>query len=180
MIFIGGSFVSNINNRNHRQDINVDSNSSEIQKLVQKYGLSGLIPFVVPALLVWVLPEKTGLLLSDFFIYYSAIILSFLSGILWCIGLQQVISPIDDNRDRNQHTKYLTISIVFSLLAWVSLLIPLTGGLLLLGTGFIVIRQFEKKYLASIYPEWFSKMRDLLTRIVFASHLSLFVFTLQV
>jgi hypothetical protein len=185
VIFMVDSFVNKINNRNHPKDSNVSNNSNETQKLAQRYGLTGLIPFVAAALLVWVLPEKTGLLISGFFIYYSAVILSFFSGILWCIGLQ-VISPTDDNHEDeddsrlNQHKKYFTISIVFTLLAWLSILIPLTGGLLLLGTGFIVIRQFEKKYLTSIYPEWFTQMRDLLTRVVFATHLSLFVFVLQI
>jgi hypothetical protein len=56
----------------------------------------------------------------------------------------------------------------------------LTWGLVILGSGFIVIRQYERKYLSSIFPEWFAQMRDFLTRIVFASHLSVLVFAIQI
>lgn len=153
---------------------------NEIQNLAQRYGRCGLIPFVSSALLVWVLPEETGLIVSSFFLFYSAVIFSFLSASFWYAGLQSLGESNCEGGRHNPYRKFLTISMAFSLLAWFSLLSPLIWGLVILGAGFIVIRQFERKYLSSIFPEWFAQMRDFLTRIVFASHLSVLVFVVQI
>lgn len=147
--------------------------SSHIE-LAQKLGYAGLIPFVLMAAAVWFLPESNALTISQYFIAYSAIILSFLSCLLWSAAL----FTQTDATTNQQKKQWLVISISFSLIAWLSLLLPQGLGIWVLMTGFYALLRYEKRSLHTIYPDWFYELRHWLSNIVLCCHLSVAVFLL--
>ncbi|MDX1452281.1 MAG: DUF3429 domain-containing protein, partial [Oleiphilaceae bacterium] len=138
--------------------------------LAQNLGYASLIPFVVPAFLVWILPESYGLQASELMRSYAATILAFLSGLLWFSALQ---TEQDEALARQQ----LWHGITFSLIAWASLWVNLLYALPALLLSFWLLRRAEVRLLIDKhYPLWFIELRDWLTRIVLASHISVWVF----
>ncbi len=138
----------------------------------QNLGYAGLLPFVVPAFLVWVMPESFAHQASEVFRAYAAIILSFLSGLLWYAALH----PDEESEFAKQQ---LWHGIVFSLIAFAALFTPLLYALPALLFSFWLLRKAEVRLADKRYPLWFIELRDWLTRIVLASHISVWVFVMQ-
>ncbi len=120
-------------------------------------GLAGLLPFLACAVSQWTsmpfLPPADGL---RFGIAYGAIILSFLGGIRWGTGLS---TPEDSGQEFE-----FALSVVGSLMGWMSLLLSPLLGLSLLITGFLLqslwdILSVERGRL----PQWFGRLRMILT-----------------
>lgn len=151
------------------------------QKLASHYGNAGLVPFVLCAGAVWVLPEAYALPASQVFACYSTIILSFLGGVLWGTALQKEAAT--------GSTALLRTAIAASLIAWVTLIIAMIPGttfgnglalsVAINGLAYMLLRQSEQKHGDPHYPEWFIPLREWLNRVVLASHLSVAVFVIQ-
>lgn len=152
------------------------------QQPASRYGNAGLTPFVLCAALVWILPEHYALPASQVFACYSTVILSFLGGVLWGTALQRETAP--------QGPAMLNIAIAVSLVSWATLILAmipsttLASGLAISiavnGVAYLILRQSERSYCDQYYPEWFQQLRDWLSRIVLASHISVAVFVIQV
>ncbi|MGP8305728.1 DUF3429 domain-containing protein [Vibrio sp. YIC-376] len=104
-----------------------------------RLGYLGLLPFLFSLLLI--ISDTTLFNLSghQFFIAYSAVILSFLSGVLWGNGIDHYYHRLSRN--------ILILSNLFVLLAWGSLLQGHTHYItatLLLATGYIAVWYAEK------------------------------------
>lgn len=131
-------------------------------------GYLGLLPFIGGLILV--LTESTLLDISgkQYFTTYSAIILSFLSGVLW----GQAISSFDLGYARIT----LIFSNVFALLAWVSLLTDNNLAVLLLLCGYVLVWLTEKRLreqTGTVTPEGYQTLRNRLTIGVILMHLVL-------
>lgn len=116
------------------------------------FGGLGVIPFVVGAVLANV-PEtaQTGHWLI---IGYGAVILSFLGGIQWGVGLKA--AP-------RAWLPY-SVAIAVSLTGWVSMLMPPLWGLLVLAGGFISAFVYDAISVGIFrLPGWFLGLRSLLT-----------------
>ena len=88
-------------------------------------GLLGLVPFVAGGLGVWL--NGLGDLryaLPMLVLIYGALIASFLGGVRWGAAMQNGVTA--------EQPRYLVISIIPSLLAFVALTLPITSGLVLL------------------------------------------------
>ena len=97
------------------------------------------------------------------FIYYSAVILSFLGGANWGI--------VVNGPERDDDTKILSLGVFPSLIAWTTLVVQNTSLVLLtLFIAFIFQYIFdwvaEKKY---YLPSWYIELRTKLTLVVSAS-----------
>lgn len=105
--------------------------------LIRTLGHAGLIPFVLLALLLWVLAGELQTFVSIALAGYGALIVSFLGGIHWGIAWTAarqagVASPHHAQRH------HLLWGIAASLLAWPGMLMPPFAGLAWLGFLLII------------------------------------------
>lgn len=116
------------------------------------FGGLGVIPFAVGALLANI--DETAATGQWLIIGYGAVILSFLGGIQWGVGL--AISP-------RAWLPY-TVAIIISLTGWVAMLLPPLWGLALLAAGFVAALVYDA-ISAGVFrlPGWFMGLRSLLT-----------------
>ena len=119
-------------------------------------GLAGLIPFAACSIIMLIVPEAKEQL-GPALTFYGAAILSFLGGIRWGFA---VIA--DQKADWNGYG----LSVVPSLVAWVSAIISGPEGLLVLAIALALWLLAERSSLpGSLIPAWFFRLRILLTVI---------------
>ena len=127
-----------------------------IQQQAQWLGYAGVIPFIAAGLLVTDLPQE---LVIKAIHSYAAIILTFIGAIHWGRSLW----------DESVTNKSLLpgISVLPSLVAWLSFFLPATYALSLLVVSFALLLLFDFRQYASI--PWFRKLRLNLTLMVCTS-----------
>ena len=91
-------------------------------------GVGGLLPFLLGAAGLWVLPPDWAGLAATALLTYAAVIVSFLGGIHWGLAMRQQGAP----------RGWLTWGVLPSLLAWAGLLLNSAWGLLLMAASLIV------------------------------------------
>lgn len=114
--------------------------------LTRRLGHAGLIPFVLLALLLWLLGGDQQAFVAIALAAYGALILSFLGGVHWGLAWsldRSVVQPTP-----NLRRQLLLWGITPSLLAWPGVLMPPFAGLAWLGFMLIL------NYLAdrTLYP----------------------------
>ena len=133
-----------------------------------KLGYMGLIPFIFGLFLSLTGHALFGLSGEVLFITYSAVILSFLSGILWGNGIE--------NFESQGSSKALILSNLIVLAAWLSVLLGERyefESLLILLVGYVVVWRTEKLIRAenqSAGPDGYFDMRTRLTSSVVLMH----------
>lgn len=137
--------------------------SREVPAAAAWLGGAGLLPFLLAAMLA-VLPESAeqrqlGL---DAFVYYSALILSFLGGVRWGASLPEI------------GWRRLLLSILPCLLAFGCLLVQRGDAVKLLGLLYAVLGLFDvMRRPAPCWPAWFIKLRARLSGAVVVIHVVL-------
>src|SRR5574343_876324 len=103
----------------------------------QRLGHAGLIPFVVGALFAWLITHAEAHAFAvDGLAKYAALIISFLGGIHWGLGMRQTVpSPVP-----------FAWAVTASLLAWVSVLMPAYAGLVVQGVLLIACYVVDRKH----------------------------------
>ena len=131
------------------------------QNTITNYMYLGILPFFICALGPWVFADFETRL-TTVFLFYSSIILVFLSGIIWSIALFSGISP---------PSRHIHVAITFSLWPFAAFFLTpmLATGLLL--AGFLLLLFWEKCFINTIYPSWYQKLRHQITFIVVACHM---------
>ena len=110
--------------------------------LARYLGYAGLIPFVLLALLAWLLPgEQVQSFVSMALAGYAALIVSFLGGIHWGIAWVSARSPTSPPALLRQH---LLWGVAASLLAWPGLVMPPFAGLIWLGLVLILCYMVDR------------------------------------
>ena len=131
------------------------SNFPPPSKLAQGLGLSGLLPFVVSALvLAFTTRPDWQALAGKALVAYGALIASFLGGIHWSLGMQ------GDPRAGQR----LAWGVVPSVLAWAAFFIPARVGLLVVACVLLACYGVDRR----VYPEaglqcWLGLRRRLTT-----------------
>jgi hypothetical protein len=100
-----------------------------IDPIALKLSYLGLVPFVLGALLIWLVRDPdahafVALSLSA----YGAVILSFLGGIQWGLGMRQHAAA----------SKPFIWGIVPAMVAWLGVVMPAYAGLVLLGAMLVI------------------------------------------
>jgi hypothetical protein len=114
--------------------------SNEIQRhavnpIAIRLGYAGLIPFVLGALLVWLVREDAHPYVVEGLSAYAAMIVSFLGAIHWGLGMRQSVpSP----------TPFIW-GVVPSLLAWVAVIMPAYAGLVVHGVMLLVCYAVDRR-----------------------------------
>ncbi|GAB2683017.1 DUF3429 domain-containing protein [Aliiglaciecola sp. 3_MG-2023] len=121
-------------------------------------GYAGLTPFIfLPFFILWETVsyfEGVG-----FFIQYSAIILSFLGGVLWFDGINNKRSII-----------LIYLAMLPSIVGWLSVIwFPPEAALITLACSYILVIFYEFKL--SSLATWYKSLRIRLTAITVGSHL---------
>ncbi len=138
------------------------------QTTMFQLGYLGLLPFISGLVLLMLNETLFELSGQQIFITYSAIILSFLSGVLWGAALE----GFDNTLGRTA----LILSNLFALAAWAALLLDGYAKLAvaLLAIGFLAV-WFAEKHIRTnqkaASPEGYQTMRNRLTIGVVAMHL---------
>lgn len=128
-------------------------------------GLAGLLPFVMALAGSWLAPGFGQVLAIRAFLYYSAVILSFLGGIHW--GIAMMVEAPGSATFRRR----LMVSMVPSLIAWPALLIDAMLGAWALMAGFAGVRLYESLDGGRALPGWYGRLRTWLTLAVVVCHL---------
>ncbi len=142
--------------------------TTQTRNTMVKLGYMGLIPFLFGLLLSFTDSQLFSLSGETFFITYSVVILSFLSGILWGNGIE--------NFENQSSNKALILSNVIVLAAWLAALLGeqqefLTTLILLL--GYIAVWRAERSMREenqSEGPDGYFDMRTRLTSSVVLMH----------
>ncbi|RTL53998.1 MAG: DUF3429 domain-containing protein [Bradyrhizobiaceae bacterium] len=117
-------------------------------------GGFGLVPFFLCALLTLVADQPLRGHAALALLAYGAIILSFLGGIHWGLAISSSSPPSSET------TRWLVVSVVPSLIAWISLLAPAKAGFLILAAAFALMLWVD---LAATRlhrtPAWYPKLR---------------------
>ena len=121
----------------------------------------GLLPFFAGALSPWVFVDYEDIAIQLFFIY-SAIILSFLSGIIWATVL------LKEGEHKQRH---LYAAVIFSLFPLAAALLPALFKIGLMLLGFLLLLFWEKCFINQLYAGWYQQLRHKISFIVAACHM---------
>ncbi len=113
-------------------------------------GYGGLAGFILLTALIWLnQPEASGWMMS-----YSALIVSFLGGILW---QQSLLS---------QTAKHVPIvAVVLMLWPWLAIMLMPERWLLLAAITLLLVWRYERRFLSAHYPPAFMQMRGVLSLV---------------
>lgn len=119
-------------------------------------GLGGLLPFAASAAAAFAGEPSVSQFALLSLGAYGAVILSFLGGVKWGMGI--------NDRAAMQRWPVLIMSVVPSLIAWPTLLLPTPWMLLILVAGFGVQYLADRRSVETgELPHWFGRLRLILT-----------------
>jgi len=124
------------------------SPDSEAGVLIQRLGHAGLIPFVVLALLLWIVTPEAHPFVAIALTAYAATVAAFVGGIHWGIGLRH---------NAPQRKLHMVWGVAPSLVAWVAVIMPAYAGLPLLALLLVTCYLVDRK----TWPE--AGLRDWMT-----------------
>ena len=131
-------------------------------------ALAGSLPFIVGAAILWFGPVAYAGSTVQAIITYAAVILSFLGGIQWGIGIS-----VCESAPKSAQSLFL-LSVVPSLLSWAMLFIDAAGAKLIVAVclfGFVWVID-ALLLLQKLIPNWFFRLRCIITFIVIVSLLA--------
>lgn len=100
-----------------------------------RLGYAGLIPFILGAILVWLVRADAHPYVTDGLSRYAAVVISFLGAIHWGLGFRQTIpSPAP-----------FVWGVVPALVAWVACIMPPYAGLVVHGVLLIVCYLVDRR-----------------------------------
>lgn len=129
-----------------------------MSRLHQLLGYAGLIPFIGLALInaLGIFPSS-----GDWLLTYSALIFSFLGGLLWRVSMQNELP---------RHVPLVSVGLM--LFSWCWLLLPIFNWFWLAAWSFLGLWLYEKFYLTSVYSPAFMRLRGQLSLIAALSLIS--------
>jgi hypothetical protein len=137
-------------------------------------GLAGVIPFLFFGVLPW-FQSYHAIISLHALLAYSAVILSFIGALHWAFAM--LASPISEPR---RNDIYLW-SVIPALIGWISLLLPLRIGLLIVLLGFALHCIMDMKLVRAIQlPAWYLRLRFMLTMLASLGILSGQIYALTI
>ena len=138
--------------------------STEIPTAAALLGAGGLIPFVGLAAAAHFAGDVDASIAVEALRAYGAVILSFLGGIIWGLG----IAGFGGAAAKPREALRLTVSILPSLFGWLALMLPEQSGLWLLASCFLMVLAVDLiMSRQGLAPRWYPALRWRLTVIAF-------------
>jgi hypothetical protein len=103
-----------------------------------RLGYAGLGPFVLGALLVWLVREDAHPYVALALAAYGAVIVSFLGGIHWGLAFRHAEPP----------PRLLVWGVVPSIVAWLAVMMPPSAGLVILGAMLVACYAVDRRLYA--------------------------------
>lgn len=129
----------------HAQQIN--------QQLIERLGYAGLVPFIVLALLLWLVREPhAAAWLSIALTGYAACVASFLGAIHW--GAAFSLSESEDSSVLAFQKRHIIWGVTPSILSWVALLMPAYAGLPLMGLVLVGCYLVDRQLYPNVWRPW--------------------------
>lgn len=129
-------------------------------------GLSGLIPFIACLVIVFFGPTAWQVTAVYAFLYYAAVILSFLGGAHWGAVLQRA-----DQARLPGDIRRLALAMLPSLIAWPALMLSPVVAIWVLMIGFVLVWLYDlSREGRSGWPKWYLLLRSVLTVVVVLAH----------
>lgn len=114
--------------------------STQPSTLATRLGYAGLLPFVLLAMLTWIVRDDAFPFVVDMLSKYAAIVIAFLGGLHWGLAM----------RGGSNSDARIAWSIVPGLLAWVAAVMPPYAGLVVQGGLLVVCYMVDRK----AYPQF--------------------------
>ena len=125
-------------------------------------GYLGLLPFIIPTVFLFY-DHHHFMVWRNLLISYAAVILSFLGAVYW--GVAMIVREMSIKK-RNV---MLSWSVIPSIVAWISLLIPQVYGLIMMSVFFVISFFMDIQLMKSeAKPAWYIPLRFQLTVVVTA------------
>ena len=138
----------------------------EVPPPARRLGMSGLIPFVLLGLGVWLAGGQLSGFLHLLLIAYGLAIASFMAGAQWGFGSAAAV----DDRAR---LRVLGIAVVPCLIAWAGVFAPFPWPYAFLLAAFALVLRFDLRLVADgLAPAWYPFLRLPLTAAVAVALLS--------
>jgi len=140
----------------------MESEESKVPFLAAMLGYAGLIPFLVFAVGLWIVPPVLTEMFDKALLTYAACILAFMGAIHWGAAMNGSVNSWQ-----------LGISVVPALVAWLALNISTSWDYSILIIGFALLCVVDS--LATrrkLFPEWYPRLRIPLTSVVILSLIS--------
>ncbi len=154
-IFVDGSFIGG------SDELLCHALLADAGDRVKRYGTwlgyAGLLPFLAGLFAISTADAETRLLFERLFLGYGAVILSFTGAVYWGIAVAGSL---------HRAHRLMAISVIPSLLGWVSLAAPWLTALTLQLAGFAGLLLYEKTAAAAELPQWYARLRSRLTLVV--------------
>ena len=130
-------------------------------KLPLLLGVSGIIPFALLSIALWIVPSGQAVVMSKWLVSYGAVILTFVGALHWGVAM---VHPEVPDRDRGL---LMVWSVVPALVAWVALGLEPLAALGVLAVTFIIQYEADRR-LDKRFPvtQWFLRLRGQLTAAV--------------
>lgn len=120
-------------------------------------GYAGLLPFVVGAMLVWLVRPDAHPYVTQALTGYAAVIVSFLGGIHWGLGF------------RSGEPARFVWGVVPSLVAWVAVMMPPQAGLVIHGVMLVVCYGVDRRVYPALGLQHWLTLRFRLSAVAAAS-----------
>lgn len=130
------------------------------QNLIWFGGVAGLVPFYASLIGYQILGWQ-----SQPFVFYSAIILSFLCGAVWRFALASV--------DDQVLVSGLVLALMVPAVYWLSIFLAVPDQLGVGLLGFLLIYGWERRFAWCSYPAGYRILRTVLTTLVAIAHLGM-------
>lgn len=120
-------------------------------------GFSGLAPFLLLSMVLWVVPPTVVPFAHAALLGYGVAIASFMGGVQWGLGIAR---PLDGR----EQGRVLAQSVVPALIAWFGILLPFPFPYIALAAAFLVVVAVDFRLVrAGLAPDWYPRLRVPLT-----------------
>jgi hypothetical protein len=143
--------------------------SAQPPLIAWRLGYAGLIPFILGALLVWLVTGEAHPYVAGALSAYGAVIVSFLGGIHWGHAMALAPSASADTGNQAPNGSVVDSTLVWgvvpSLVAWLGVLMPPYAGLFVLGLAIIGCYLVDRRRYAALGLQAWMTLRFRLTAV---------------
>lgn len=122
-------------------------------QLIQRLGYAGIVPFVVLAILLWLVHDpQPAAWLSIALTGYAACVASFLGAIHW--GAAFTLGESTDAQHQSWQKRHVYWGVTPSILSWIALLMPAYAGLPLMGLILVACYLVDRQLYPTVWRPW--------------------------